>query len=262
MAADVRGLKVFVLGHRGMLGHVVARWLAERGAQVLTSDARYAGEAGGLVAEVAAAGCAGVVNCAATTGPGRMMLVNGLLPQHLAAALQGKALLVHASSDGVFQGTAGPYAVTAAPDALDEYGLSKRLGELAGLAPGTVVLRCSLVGPDPAGRPPRGLYGWLQAQRGEVTGYTDRLWNGVTTLEWAKLCERALLGELVTGLHQPACAEPLSKAELLEVMASVGGWPVQVRRAASGSPADRRLAPTLPLAPIREQLAALAAWYR
>ena len=36
-------MKVFVLGHKGMLGHVVTAFLREAGHEVLTSDARYTG---------------------------------------------------------------------------------------------------------------------------------------------------------------------------------------------------------------------------
>lgn len=36
-----RPLSVFVLGHSGMLGHLVAPYLTEQGCEVITSDARY-----------------------------------------------------------------------------------------------------------------------------------------------------------------------------------------------------------------------------
>jgi dTDP-4-dehydrorhamnose reductase len=36
-------MKIFVLGHRGMLGHVVARYLAQQGMEVLTTELRYTG---------------------------------------------------------------------------------------------------------------------------------------------------------------------------------------------------------------------------
>ena len=38
-------MRVFVLGHQGMLGHVVARYLAQHGCRVLTSALRYTGQA-------------------------------------------------------------------------------------------------------------------------------------------------------------------------------------------------------------------------
>ena len=261
MATDLQGLSAFVLGHRGMLGHVVARWLAERGARVVTSERREDG-AGALLDEVLASRCDAVVNAVATTARGQMLATNGLWPQRLAAALGGSALLVHPSTDGVFSGARGPYPVSAIPDATDEYGVSKRLGELCAAVPGArvVVLRCSLVGPELGAQ--KSLLGWLGTQRGEVNGYLDRLWNGITTLEWARLCERAVRGELEPGLHQPACTEPVSKAQLLEEIAAAYGWHVRVRPVTSGTPVDRRLVPTLSLAPISPQLDALRRWQR
>lgn len=53
-------MRVAVLGHRGMLGSVVARYLAEHGHEVLTFDARYPD---GLIDAVAAAHPARVINC-------------------------------------------------------------------------------------------------------------------------------------------------------------------------------------------------------
>jgi len=253
-------MSAFVLGHRGMLGHVVARWLAERGARVLTTERRHDGTMA-LAEEVARSGCDAAVNCIATLAPGQMMAINGTWPQQLAMALVGRALLVQPSSDGVFSGAAGPYAAGAAPDAGDEYGLSKRLGELAAAVPGAraCVLRCSIVGPELGEG--RSLYAWLSRQRGTVTGFTDRLWNGITTLAWAQLCERAMAGELAPGLHQPACEPAVSKAELLRRIAAARGWSVAVEEADSGSPVDRRLVPTLGMGTIASQLEALVRWY-
>ena len=55
---------VFVAGHGGMLGHMVARHLAENGYSVRTTDARYEGGAGdALVAAARGSDARYVVNC-------------------------------------------------------------------------------------------------------------------------------------------------------------------------------------------------------
>src|SRR5580704_19372743 len=63
-----RDRRVFVLGHRGMLGHVVARYAAEAGCTVLTSDARYtASPRDALVEEVRESDASAVINCLGLT---------------------------------------------------------------------------------------------------------------------------------------------------------------------------------------------------
>jgi dTDP-4-dehydrorhamnose reductase len=255
---------VFVLGSRGMLGHVVARRLSERGYKVFSSSRRYAGEADSeLIAEIVSSPSDTVVNCVGTTpgraSPSELLNTNGLLPQHLAARLGSDRLLVHASTDGVFAGTRGAYRTTDSPDASDSYGLSKRLGELAVHAGRVLVLRTSIIGPDLGA--PRSLVSWLLCTRDRAEGYTDRMWNGITTLAWADLCVEAIEGRLGTGLEQPAIETPVSKCDLLKTIAAIYRHDVEIRPIASGSPIDRTLVPTLRMPAIRDQLEELRGWY-
>lgn len=250
-----------VLGHRGMLGHVVARYLAERGVEVRVLEERYApGQDLEFVDAAVRAGADGVVNCIglASGPPAELVRVNGLLPQLLAAKLGGR-LLVQPSTDGVFSGIRGPSALTDAPDAVDPYGLSKRLGEASASLGPVVVLRTSIIGPELA--KPRSLLGWLMLQTGSVRGFTDQLWNGVTTLCFAEFCWRALAAELGPGIHQLGTADALTKCELLALLARTFELPVRVEPVESGRRLDRRLVATEPCPPLSEQLSALRRWY-
>ncbi len=258
---------VFVLGHRGMLGHVVARLFAEQGYEVVTSDARYSGSPhDALVHACAASSAQNVINCIGVRGGEQIYLINGLLPQHLAVTLGPRRRLIHASSDGVFSGAQGPYSVETAPDALDPYGLSKRAGELSCRTgphgASVVVVRTSIVGPELIS-PPRSLLGWLISARDNAAGYDDHLWNGITTLEWARAALRTVRGEggLGEGVHQLAPVAAITKFGLLELIAKIFGLSVTVRRTASGKSIDRRLIPTMICPPIGDQLEELRDWY-
>ena len=58
-----RERRVFVLGHRGMLGHVVSRYSAEAGWEVITSPLRYsAGARDPLIEQVRESGASVVIN--------------------------------------------------------------------------------------------------------------------------------------------------------------------------------------------------------
>lgn len=255
---------VFVVGHKGMLGHVVVRVFREAGWLVQTSERRFTGEVAGLIEDVRRSRSDVVVNCAGVT-PARadartMLTVNGMLPQ-LLALLGGAKVTILASSDGVFSGARGGYAVTEAPDAVDDYGLSKRLGELAASVEGTFVLRTSIVGPEASGA--RSLLSWYLSQSSTVTGYVDQRWNGITTLSWARLALRIAERdpEITSPIQQPACHEPVTKAELLHCIRRAFGRGPEIAARESGKPLDRTLLPTIELAGIEEQLRELADWY-
>lgn len=262
--------EVLVLGHRGMLGHTVARCLRENGFTVITTQARFSGaEDDQLIAEVLAVPTAAVVNCIGQLGKRRvegaggaeLFLTNALLPQRLAAAMGGRRTLVHASSDGVFDGNKGSYGCDDVPDATDPYGVSKQLGELAVHRGRVVVLRCSIVGLDASGG--RGLLSWFLRQNGPIPGYTNHRWNGITTLQWARLATRALLDDpaLRPGIHQPACAQPITKHELLATAAAVFDHRIEVIPRQADQPIDRTLTPTITCPSFGAQLDELRTWY-
>ena len=245
-----------------MLGHVVARLFSERGWSVRTTEQRFDGDpAGRFFAELQAARAEVVVNCIAAPSDAdarAVLMINGLLPQMLAALGRG-ALLVHASSDAVFSGLRGDYSVTEAPDAVDAYGLSKRLGERCVELGPAVLLRVSVIGPDLTRA--SHLLSWYLAQREAVPGYTDVHWNGITSLQWAELALRAAEGGLAPGIHQPASGEVLSKAAVLSKIRAAYGRGVEIEPVASGAPLNRSLQPSCEVPPLERQLEMLRDWY-
>lgn len=259
-------MKVFVLGHKGMLGHVVCRYLGERGHDVLTSDARYVGGShDALVEAVRRSGAPWVVNALGKIwqkcrDPHALFLANGVLPHQTKAALAPGQKLLHASTDCVFSGKRGKYTVTDTPDAVDEYGVSKRLGELVAEVGKALVLRCSVIGPETHDR--AGLLAWFLSQEGTVDGYSTHLWNGITTLEWAKIADEAITGKIPwrEPIGQPGTREPITKESLLRLVSEVWKHPVSVRGAAPDR-VDRTLVPTLVRPPLERQLRELHEWY-
>lgn len=100
-------MRVFVLGQQGMLGHVVARYLAQLGCQVVTSPLRYAAQARDpLIETVRDSGCTWIVNAIGrikqkSDNPAELFLANSLFPLHLSLRLRPDQRLVHASTDCV-----------------------------------------------------------------------------------------------------------------------------------------------------------------
>ncbi|MBF6606033.1 MAG: sugar nucleotide-binding protein [Chloroflexi bacterium] len=258
------GVAVFVVGHRGMLGTAVRRYLDELGHRVLTTDLRFTGGATDpLIEQVERSDAEVIVNCAGVLSSNaateaEMLVSNALLPLQLGARLGEGRLFIHASTDGVFSGERGRYSVDDRPDATDTYGLSKHLGELVIHLAHTVVIRTSIVG---AGG---GLLRWLLEQRSDVPGYTDHFWNGVTTVEWARVCAEMIerRRSQAPGIVHLTSRQPISKFELLDAAARIFGSPVRVLPVTSGRPVNRVLVPTIERGRITQQLAALRRWER
>lgn len=263
-----RQLTFFVLGHRGMLGHLLRDYVERHGHRTMVSDHRYGGDpADPLIADVLQARPDVVVNCAGITthrgvADASLFVANSILPQHLAAVLTPSQLLVHPSTDCVFDGRRGDYRIEETPNSVDPYGLSKRLGELVpeSARENVVVLRTSMVGPELATN--RGLLAWFLSQPGPVNGWRNHRWNGITTLAWAELCLGIAEGRssLGPGVHQPATESVVTKLELLELFGRVFGHDVDINPMETEIAVDRSLRPTHVMPPIEDQLRELKRW--
>jgi dTDP-4-dehydrorhamnose reductase len=132
-------MRALLLGAGGLLGSHLAEELPKRGFEVDARDHRALdlADAQGLVE--AARGAQLVVNAAAFTDvdgaerePDRAFAVNATGAENAArAATAGGAVLVHVSTDFVFDGAqARPYDEFDPPRPLSRYGRSKRAGEI------------------------------------------------------------------------------------------------------------------------------------
>ena len=70
----------------------------------------------------------------------------------------------------------------------DGYGMSKKKASDYLLSDGqkTKSIKASIIGPEPNNK--KSLLEWLLNSEGSVKGYTSQMWNGVTTLQWSKIC--------------------------------------------------------------------------
>ena len=249
---------VVVLGASGMLGSMCERVFRKAGHHVVAIRRGDLGFDACSAAGVDALRQLGpfdtLINCVAITRLAKvdapilasLLEVNSLLPWRLCEIAQAVgARLLHISTDAVFRGGQEPLFEDSPCDADDLYGLSKRMGEPP--AANSLSVRCSIIGPE---REPRGhLLGWLlgQADGSVVNGYTDHVWNGVTTLQLARFCRRLAETDLFDGLRQRGAVvhfspnEPISKFELLAQARHVYKRPIEVRPAVSGRPVTRIL---------------------
>jgi dTDP-4-dehydrorhamnose reductase len=141
--------------------------------------------------------------------------LNFKFPQHLASFCASRSIpLIHVSTNCVFSGKTPYCTEDDVPDAEDAYGQSKADGEPAS----AIVLRCSIIGFETAGGH-YGLLEWYVGSKGEVRGYTDSYWNGLTTFELSKTIMDIIHRKAFSPrLEHHYAINTLSKYELLREM--------------------------------------------
>ena len=230
---------IVVLGAQGMAGHVMAEYLAQStnykvlgvartGGRFVdqTLDVLNFGDLDKYIQDVApdvVVNCIGVLVSQANSRVANAILINSYLPQFL-SELGDKInyKLVHISTDCVFSGKTGRYHENSFRDGDDNYARTKALGEVINTR--DLTIRTSIVGPE-LKNSGTGLMDWFFKQVGEVNGYTQAYWSGVTTLELAKATYE-FIEQGVTGLYQLCPQQKISKFELLRLMAKI--WSKQI----------------------------------
>jgi dTDP-4-dehydrorhamnose reductase len=159
--------------------------------------------------------------------------VNSLLPHRLVAlSYAAGARFIHISTDCVFAGTRGGYREDDVADAMDLYGRSKHLGEVA--SPGALTLRTSIIGREINSA--AGLVEWFLSNRlqaggsGTADGFHRAVFSGLTTLELSRTI-RQLIDEqpVLSGLYHVS-AEAIDKHSLLCSIGEAWQAGVDVRR--------------------------------
>jgi len=135
------------------------------------------------------------------------------------AARRYNCKVIQIATDCIYNGAIGGYNEVCMPSPTDAYGFSKQKGEIK--ADNFYNIRCSIVGPEPVGS--YSLLGWFLSQplNSTIPGYINHIWNGVTTLHFAKVCRGIIEYEpVLPNLQHLVPANSLSKYELLRLFAS------------------------------------------
>lgn len=217
--------RVLVVGNGGMAGHMVLEYLQELGKYEMGE--RYYPSASEPELWKALrrddpdviVNAAGILVEASETDRARAISTNALLPNSLSAyCASNGGRVIHLSTDCVFAGdSVGNYHEDFVPDGTSVYARTKALGELNNR--NDLTFRTSFIGPELPGRQ-RGLFEWFMAQAGEVPGYENVIWTGITTLELARAIDAAI-DQNLTGLYHLASYDTISKFNLLRLIAYV-----------------------------------------
>ncbi len=163
-----------------------------------------------------------ILNCIGITkrreeagNPIPSIVINALFPHKLARlAFELNARLIHFSTDCVFDGMAGHYPDTAPANATDLYGRTKALGEVQGA--NVITLRSSFIGRELSDGTE--LLEWFLAQKGQVRGFRNAIYTGLTTRELSRIVINLVEKYPgATGLYNVS-SEPISKFDLLTMI--------------------------------------------
>lgn len=178
--------------------------------------------------------------------------VNALFPHILANYCRNSpAKILQIATDCVYSGSQGHYTENAPHDALDVYGKTKSLGEVN--SPNVLHIRSSIIGPEQ--NTSYSLMEWFlhQPQGTTLQGYTHHKWNGVTTLQFAKICQRIIQNNAFTGLRKTSHVyhfvpnTAVTKYELLELFKKRFHKNIEINAVSDQTkPIDRTLATIYP----------------
>jgi len=238
-------MRIVILGASGMLGHMLFFELWRQGFDVYgtvrslpahfpalllkrVKEGIDAYDFSSVVAMMEALKPDILINCVGLIRQlpeGKMPLpcieINARLPHLLLKECKARGVrLIHYSTDCVFDGHKGsPYTEDDPCTAKDYYGITKYLGEVADSP--ALTLRTSIIGPELRGR--LSLVEWFLAQQEEVKGYLNAIYSGLPTSEHARILIQYVLPRPdLHGLYHVA-SEPISKYQLLNLIARAYG---------------------------------------
>lgn len=149
--------------------------------------------------------------------------------------------VIQIGTDCVYSGLKGGYKESDLFDPIDVYGKSKVKGE--NISTNTMILRCSIIGKEI--NRSKSILSWLLTQKygATVNGYVDHYWNGVTTLDFAKITLGIIEKNAFSkGISHLVPADTLNKYQLLVLIANAfGRSDLEIREFKTSNVIDRTL---------------------
>jgi len=221
-------IRILVLGHRGMAGHMVYDYLSNKSEfEVISADELLGSQFdllnhSNMLEETLKVNpvdyiinCIGLLKKSCNEDPINAIRINSLFPHQLVKiADEIGAHVIHLSTDCYMDN--------------DVYGRSKRAGEIDYFS--HLTIRTSIIGPE-LKRDGEGLFEWFMRQDGEINGYTNVIWDGITTLELAKFIYFYIItDDKIYRIKNLRSAQKISKYNLLELIKQIYKKPIHINR--------------------------------
>ena len=195
-----------VIGSTGMLGSAVSKFLNNSRYNITTTSRKKTNKHNNIKFDILEnnteilfedyhdyyINCIGTIKHKIANDNKEDIIVNSIFPWRLAELCRvNNSRLIHITTDCVFSGKDGKYTEKDCHDCIDFYGKSKSLGEPLN----TMVLRTSIIGEEINGK--LSLIEWAKSMSGkEINGFNNHFWNGITNLQYAKICKKIIEKDL------------------------------------------------------------------
>ncbi len=239
-------MTIFVLGKKGMLGRYVYTYLKSQEFNViglarpqvdaLNMSTSFLTIMGANENDVVI-NCIGMIKRNDAT-KSEYALVNSAFPHVLADACEKIGCqMIHVTTDCVFDGHGGNYNEDHEHTAKDVYGMSKSVGE----PENATVIRTSVIGEELENS--RSLLEWVKSNRGKtVNGFTNHFWNGITCLQFAKVCEHLINTKFFWhGVKHIISPTSVTKQELVQTISDIYKLGMTVNPLETPNKCDRTL---------------------
>ena len=236
-------MKILILGHKGMLGHMVAKFFADKGFEICIAKKKFPTKE--FKDSVCHFDGEFIINCiGAISQRTDKFEINWKLPQFLDEQTNCKII----------------YPGTDCDDDNDAYGLSKKQASdwIKNKGKRTKIIKTNIFGPELDSS--ASLMSWFLSQKGEINGYSNYLFNGNTTLTWAQYCLYLMFNwddhNTETILH----SECISKYDLLLLLKEI--YKKKIKITPSVEPKkDKCLANGVQTLPLKTQILELKEFY-
>lgn len=123
---------------------------------------------------------------------------------------------IQIGTNAVFFGYSGNYSEMSTRLPKTFYGLTKMLGENPNQK--SLLIRCSIIGKERISTPPKSIFNWFcnLPKYSKIDGYSNQIWNGITTNVFADLCTGIIKNSYtIGGIHHFIPSNCVSKNTLL-----------------------------------------------
>lgn len=228
-------MKILILGHNGMLGSMITKYFETKNIEIITTELRYPSQ--DFFSFLRTFDGDFIINCIASI-PQRTnhFQINTDLPIWLCNNTTCR--VIHPSTDCESDNS--------------DYGLSKKIASdyIKLYSNNTKIIKTSIIGYEKNSK--HSLLEWFLSQDKEAEGYTNAIWNGITTLEWAKYSYRLINDWDSFPLVSTLSTKKVSKYELLNIFKEVHNKNITIIPTPKGH--DRSLNGNISLTDIKSQL--------
>ena len=223
-------MKIFLFGSTGMLGNYILKYLSDQKKQIIcinrneldASNITY-DKLSEVIMKYEPLNNDIIINCIGVIPQSKnnvdlrnYFMINSLLPNILSTFSYIHNLrFIHITTDCVFSGLKGNYTELDKHDEINEYGVSKSLGEKCIKS---TIIRTSIIGEELKNK--YSLLEWVKKHNNtELNGFINHKWNGVTCLELSKIINKMINNNIYwEGVRHIYSPYSVTKYELVSII--------------------------------------------